>query len=315
MFSVRRAALRAASSSSLAAATSRQQLGSSFAMKFAAAARPAAVAMPSRFFTQTARVAQDESESEKNTVEEAMKSTETLGSTQPPSSEPVAVGENQGTGLYVSNMSFDATEEHLKEAFAKYGEVVHVNIARDARGLSRGFGFVEFTDKTAAEQAVAETDQSFWHGRRVNVQFRKAKASTGARGPSAREKKEPTKSLYIGNIPYDASDADLNKLFRELENVTDVRVAVDRNTGWPRGFAHADFTDLESAQKAFDKIAETKLFGRTLIPDFAQRKEREPRSYPSHDRNDRNNRGNGRFNRNSSYGSRSNRESPEDASF
>lgn len=107
-------------------------------MKFAAAARPAAVAMPSRFFTQTARVAQDESESEKNTVEEAMKSTETLGSTQPPSSEPVAVGENQGTGLYVSNMSFDATEEHLKEAFAKYGEVVHVNIARDARGLSRG---------------------------------------------------------------------------------------------------------------------------------------------------------------------------------
>lgn len=135
----------------------------------------------------------------------------------------------------------------------------------------------------------------------------------------AREKKEPTTSLYIGNIPYDASDADLNKLFRELENVTDVRVAVDRNTGWPRGFAHADFTDLESAQKAFNKIAETKLFGRTLIPDFATQKQsepREPRSYRNHDRTDRSrndrNRGNSRFSRN---GSRSDRESPEDVPF
>ncbi|KAI0176778.1 hypothetical protein BJ166DRAFT_505343 [Pestalotiopsis sp. NC0098] len=319
MFSVRRAALRAASSSSLAAATSRQQLGSSFALRFAAAARPAAIAMPSRFFTQTARVAQDENESEKNTVEEAIKSTETLGSTQPPSSEPVVVGENQGTGIYVSNMSFDVTEEHLKEAYAKYGEIVHVNIARDARGLSRGFGFVEFADKTAAEQALAETDQSYWHGRRVNVQVRKGKPNRGRGDNSVREKKEPTTSLYIGNIPYDASDADLNKLFRELENVTDVRVAVDRNTGWPRGFAHADFTDLESAQKAFNKIAETKLFGRTLIPDFATQKQSEPRSYRNHDRTDRSrndrNRGNSRFSRNGSSGGRSNRESPEDVSF
>lgn len=111
----------------------------------------------------------------------------------------------------------------------------------------------------------------------------------------------------------------MNKLFRELENVTDVRVAVDRNTGWPRGFAHADFTDLESAQKAFAKIAETKLFGRTLIPDFATQKQSEPRSYRNHDRTDRSrndrNRGNSRFSRNGSSGGRSNRESLEDVPF
>ena len=41
--------------------------------------------------------------------------------------------------LFVRNMVFDANEQHLKEAFAKYGEISKVAIARDARGLSRGW--------------------------------------------------------------------------------------------------------------------------------------------------------------------------------
>lgn len=81
---------------------------------------------------------------------------------------------------------------------------------------------------------------------------------------------EPTNSIYIGNIPYEASDADLNALFRSLDNVTDVRVAVDRNTGWPRGFAHADFADVESAIKASEFLSQHTLSGRSLRIDFAQ---------------------------------------------
>lgn len=81
---------------------------------------------------------------------------------------------------------------------------------------------------------------------------------------------DPTDSLYIGNIPYETSDADLNKIFRELDNVTDVRVAVDRNTGWPRGFAHADFSDVESAKKAYEKLSALTIGDRLLRVDYAQ---------------------------------------------
>ena len=35
-------------------------------------------------------------------------------------------------------MSFDANEENLREGFAKYGEIVYVNVAKDNRGMSRG---------------------------------------------------------------------------------------------------------------------------------------------------------------------------------
>ncbi len=41
-------------------------------------------------------------------------------------------------GAFVRNLTFEAGEEHLKEAFEKYGAVTKTAIARDARGLSRG---------------------------------------------------------------------------------------------------------------------------------------------------------------------------------
>lgn len=43
-----------------------------------------------------------------------------------------------GFGLFIRNMVFEANEDHLREAYEKYGEIVKVAIARDARGLSRG---------------------------------------------------------------------------------------------------------------------------------------------------------------------------------
>lgn len=125
------------------------------------------------------------------------------------------------------------------------------------------YGFVWFTSKESMEKAVAGTNSSFWHGRRIQVSPRapKTNRATSSMGP--------TKSLYIGNIPYETTDAELNRIFRELDNVTDVRVAVDRTTGWPRGFAHADFEDVESCKAAKEKLAGTTIGGRELRLDFA----------------------------------------------
>jgi nucleolin len=69
------------------------------------------------------------------------------------------------------------------------------------------------------------------------------------------------------------SDADLNKLFKDVKNVIDVRVAIDRRTGQPRGFAHADFVDVESAQKGMEFLEQQNIYGRKLKIDFAQNRE------------------------------------------
>ncbi|KAI1773987.1 RNA-binding domain-containing protein, partial [Hypoxylon cercidicola] len=255
MHSIRRAAARAACSS-VAIAVPRQQVAS-FAMQISKATmRPATMVPLARFFSQTMRVAEDE-----KVMEEAIESVEETSAppTIPPSRQ-----------IFVSNMSFDVTETHLRDAFTKYGEIVSHRIGRDGRGLSRGFGFVTFETVEDAQRAVDESNQSFWHGRRINVAFKKPEGDRVKK--SGNQLEGPTSSLYIGNIPYETSDADLNKIFRELDNVVDVRVAVDRNTGWPRGFAHADFVDVESAQKAFEQLNSIQLGGRSLRIDYAERR-------------------------------------------
>lgn len=136
------------------------------------------------------------------------------------------------------------------------------------------FGFITYTTQEAADRAVQEANQSFWHGRRIIVAHRKdsnnsERGSMEQRNPSS-SPGQPSTSIYIGNIPYETSDADLNKLFESLDGVTDVRVAVDRNTGWPRGFAHADFADIELAKKAYEVLTNATMGGRPLRIDYAQ---------------------------------------------
>jgi nucleolin len=50
----------------------------------------------------------------------------------------------------------------------------------------------------------------------------------------------------------------------------DVRVAIDRRTGQPRGFAHADFIDVASATKAREVLKEKTIYGRQLRVDFSK---------------------------------------------
>ncbi|KAI0506124.1 RNA-binding domain-containing protein [Xylaria bambusicola] len=270
MHCVRRAALRAACSSSRFAAAPRQQIVAIVMPAGKTNVQPANVLSLPRYFSQTRAVANEENSAVENAIREA----EDSGSTgEPNSTLQSSLTENQritqeGYTIFISNVTFDATEAHLQEAFGKYGDILRSNIGRDGRGLSRGFGFVTFTTKVAADRAVAEANNSFWHGRRIVVDHRKQGLTSNNR--TGRDRTEPSKSLYIGNIPYEASDADLNQLFRSLDNVSDVRVAIDRNTGWPRGFAHADFHDVDSAIKAHDFLLTQTLGGRALRVDYAE---------------------------------------------
>ena len=58
-------------------------------------------------------------------------------------------------------------------------------------------------------------------------------------------------------------------LFREIRDVLDVRVAIDRRSGQPRGFAHADFIDIPSAQRAKEHLENKVIYGRQLRVDFS----------------------------------------------
>ena len=58
--------------------------------------------------------------------------------------------------IYVGNLSYDTTEDELKKEFSTFGEVVSVSVVTDRySGRSKGFAFVEMTNKAEADAAIA----------------------------------------------------------------------------------------------------------------------------------------------------------------
>lgn len=70
-------------------------------------------------------------------------------------------------------------------------------------------------------------------------------------------------------MSWQMNDRDLNNLFRDVKGLLDVRVAIDRRTGDPRGFAHADFTEVKYAMEAFKELSTKEPYGRRLKLDYA----------------------------------------------
>jgi RNA recognition motif-containing protein len=85
--------------------------------------------------------------------------------------------------IYIGNLSFDTTEDQLRQAFEGFGEVSTVNIITDKySGNSKGFGFVEMSAKSEAIAAISELNGQELDGRELNVNEAKPRAEGGNRG-------------------------------------------------------------------------------------------------------------------------------------
>ena len=72
--------------------------------------------------------------------------------------------------IYVGNLSYDATEDDVRQAFETHGKVSSVSIIQDREtGRSRGFAFVEMPDDAEAESAIEKMNLNEIAGRKVTV--------------------------------------------------------------------------------------------------------------------------------------------------
>ncbi len=72
--------------------------------------------------------------------------------------------------LYVGNLSYSTTEDDLKDAFGKIGEILSVKIITDAAtGRSKGFGFVEMASDEDADKAISSLNGTTLMDRTITV--------------------------------------------------------------------------------------------------------------------------------------------------
>ena len=85
--------------------------------------------------------------------------------------------------LYISNLSYNISDEDLRLLFADYGEITSAKVIMDREtGRSRGFGFVELSDDELAKKAIEELNQASHDGKVINITEARPREDRGDRG-------------------------------------------------------------------------------------------------------------------------------------
>ncbi len=83
-------------------------------------------------------------------------------------------------------------------------------------------------------------------------------------------------NIYVGNLSYNTTEADLREAFSKHGEVSEVRMITDRDTGRSKGFGFVEMPNAEEARAAMDALNETDLHERTIKVNEARPREDRP---------------------------------------
>jgi RNA recognition motif-containing protein len=196
---------------------------------------------------------------------------------------------NEDAKLFVAGLPDSVSEDGLKQIFeAVGGTVVNVSLPKDrATGRPRGFGFV--TMATAAEAQVVRDslDGSLQAGKSISVRPFQAEpprrdalggpvtggASRMGGAPPRGAPPAPDRTLYVGNLPYDATVEEVETLINASAAGSVVRVHLPMDAdGRKRGFGFVTMASPEVAKTASEALRSADLRGRRLVVNLAHPK-------------------------------------------
>ncbi|CAD6453962.1 62b80042-f770-4791-a7ff-b96da0f3e9e6 [Sclerotinia trifoliorum] len=94
--------------------------------------------------------------------------------------------------------------------------------------------------------------------------------------------KPPSKSVFVGNIPYGLTEEQIVDIFSSAGNVINFRLVYDRETGRPKGFGFAEYPDSDSAASAVRNLNDYEIMNRKLRVDFSNDGGEEENSAPTY---------------------------------
>jgi len=212
---------------------------------------------------------------------------------------------NEEAKLFVAGLPDSISEEVLKQLFeATGGKVVGVSLPKDRlTGRPRGFGFVTLATPQEAQAARDALDGSMQGGKSISVRpfqaeppKRDALGGPGPRGPMGGggmggggggmggpprgpggPQQAPDRTLYVGNLPYDATVEEVQTLVNTAvpDSVVRVHLPMDAD-GRKRGFGFVTMSSAETAKAASESLKTADLRGRRLVVNLAHPKGERP---------------------------------------
>ncbi|KAL2232024.1 heterogeneous nuclear ribonucleoprotein 1-like [Sesamum indicum] len=167
--------------------------------------------------------------------------------------------------LFVGGISWETTEDILKEHFGKYGTVLGSVIAKDRNtGSPRGFAFVTFSESSAVDRALQDSHQIL--ARTVEVkraiprseqqsqqQPHRGLSRNNSRTNSRSNEQFRTKKIFVGGLSANLTEQEFRSYFEKFGRITDVVVMHDNMTHRPRGFGFITFDSEDSVEEVMQK--------------------------------------------------------------
>ncbi|CAI9296399.1 unnamed protein product [Lactuca saligna] len=146
--------------------------------------------------------------------------------------------------VFVGGLSWETTEDVLREHFGKYGKIMDAVIAKDRiTGTSRGFAFVSFSEASTLDEVLLNTHTIL--GRTVEVKKAVPRHEYN--------QNRLNKKIFVGGLPANITEEEFKVYFEQFGRITDVVVMHDNITHRPRGFGFITFDSEDSVEQVMQK--------------------------------------------------------------
>ncbi|EHA97395.1 Heterogeneous nuclear ribonucleoprotein A3 [Heterocephalus glaber] len=150
--------------------------------------------------------------------------------------------------LFIGGLSFETTDDSLREHFEKWGTLTNCAVMRDPQTKrSRGFGFVTYSCVEEVDAAMCARPHKV-DGRVVEPKRAVSREDSVKPGAHLTVKK-----IFVGGIKEDTEEYNLRDYFEKYGKTETMEVMEDRQSGKKRGFAFATFDDHDTVDKIVQK--------------------------------------------------------------
>ncbi|XP_061464369.1 heterogeneous nuclear ribonucleoprotein A3 isoform X2 [Rhineura floridana] len=146
--------------------------------------------------------------------------------------------------LFIGGLSFETTDDSLREHFEKWGTLTDCVVMRDPQTKrSRGFGFVTYSCVEEVDAAMSARPHKV-DGRVVEPKRAVSREDSVKPGAHLTVKK-----IFVGGIKEDTEEYNLRDYFEKYGKIETIEVMEDRQSGKKRGFAFVTFDDHDTVDK------------------------------------------------------------------
>lgn len=167
--------------------------------------------------------------------------------------------------VFIKNLDSNIDERSLYDIFSNYGDILSLKVAKDEKGFSKGYAFIQFQDEKSAEDAIRNIDQKMLRGKVVTV------TKFLPKGERLKQNIE-FQNVYIKNFASEIKDEDLVDMCKKFGEILSAKIMLDQD-GNSKCFGFVCFKNPDSAKEAVKELNGKNIDGRRLFADRAKKKD------------------------------------------